>query len=167
MFKIHELREIIQLVNQSSFVDFQFEYEETKILIKKGDSISSTSVAKEGNSIEELASTGVSVPDVSKQREESFMSESKMPVKETIKETSLLKIVSPMVGTFYASPEPGAQAFVQVGDKVTPDTVVCMVEAMKLYNEIEAEVRGEIVEILAENGQIVDCGQALFLVKPE
>lgn len=72
-----------------------------------------------------------------------------------------------MVGTFYASPSPDADVYVKVGSKVSSDSVVCIVEAMKLFNEIEAEVNGEIVEILVKDGQLVEYGQPLFLVKPE
>ena len=75
------------------------------------------------------------------------------------------EITAPMVGTFYAAPAPDAEPYVKVGSKVKKDTVVCIVEAMKLFNEIEAEVEGEIVEILVENGQLVEYGQPLFLVK--
>ncbi len=70
-----------------------------------------------------------------------------------------------MVGTFYQSPSPDADVFVKVGDKVGEETVVCIVEAMKLFNEIEAEVTGEIVEILVKDGELVEYGQPLFLVK--
>ena len=70
-----------------------------------------------------------------------------------------------MVGTFYESPSPDEDAYVQVGTKVTADQVVCIVEAMKLFNEIEAEVDGEIAEILVKDGQLVEYGQPLFLVK--
>lgn len=70
-----------------------------------------------------------------------------------------------MVGTFYRKPNPDAEPYVKVGDKVNSDTIVCIVEAMKLFNEIEAEVEGEIVEILVEDGQLVEFGQPLFLVK--
>ena len=80
---------------------------------------------------------------------------------------NLHKITSPMVGTFYASPTPEADVYVKAGSVVTKDSIVCIVEAMKLFNEIEAEVNGEIVEILAKNGQLVEYGQPLFLVKPE
>jgi acetyl-CoA carboxylase biotin carboxyl carrier protein len=72
-----------------------------------------------------------------------------------------------MVGTFYASPTPDTDAYVKLGSNVTTDSIVCIVEAMKLFNEIEAEINGEIVEILAKNGQLVEYGQPLFLVKPE
>lgn len=74
-------------------------------------------------------------------------------------------INAPMVGTFYKSPSPEEDAYVQVGDKVSSDTTVCILEAMKLFNEIQAETSGEIVEILVEDGQMVEYGQPLFKVK--
>lgn len=77
----------------------------------------------------------------------------------------LVAITSPMVGTFYRSPSPEAPPFVNAGDKVEPGKVVCIVEAMKLFNEIESEVGGKIVKILVENGKPVEYGQKLFLVK--
>lgn len=83
----------------------------------------------------------------------------------TSKELSIKTIISPMVGTFYAAPSPEAVPFVQVGTFVTPDTVVCIVEAMKVMNEIKAEVSGAIVEILAESGTSVQFGQPLFRIK--
>ncbi|WP_040928336.1 acetyl-CoA carboxylase biotin carboxyl carrier protein [Nosocomiicoccus massiliensis] len=74
-------------------------------------------------------------------------------------------IKAPMVGTFYKSPSPEADPYVQVGDKIENDTIVCILEAMKLFNEIEAEVSGEIVEILVEDGEMVEYNQPLFKVK--
>nr|ARW69904.1 acetyl-CoA carboxylase biotin carboxyl carrier protein [Polysiphonia teges] len=74
-------------------------------------------------------------------------------------------IVSPMVGTFYKSPAPNETAFVEIGDTVKPKQTVCIIEAMKLMNEIESEVSGEVVEILIKDGDIVDCGQALIKIK--
>ncbi|HVN67132.1 MAG TPA: acetyl-CoA carboxylase biotin carboxyl carrier protein [Candidatus Sulfotelmatobacter sp.] len=84
---------------------------------------------------------------------------------EKDQEKGLLAITSPMVGTFYRAPSPEAPAFVDVGDEVEPGKVVCIVEAMKLFNEIESEVRGKIVKVLVENGKPVEYGQKLFLVK--
>lgn len=75
------------------------------------------------------------------------------------------EIVSPMVGTFYTSPSPESPPFVTVGQKVTPDTVVCIIEAMKVMNEIKAEQAGTITEVAAENGQPVQFGQALYRLK--
>lgn len=84
---------------------------------------------------------------------------------EAKEEDGLVAIVSPMVGTFYRAPSPEAPPFVEIGDDVEPGKVVCIVEAMKLFNEIEAEIRGKVVKILAENGKPVEYGQKLFLIK--
>jgi acetyl-CoA carboxylase biotin carboxyl carrier protein len=73
-------------------------------------------------------------------------------------------VKSPMVGTFYRSPSPGAKAFVEVGQAVKPGDTLCIIEAMKLLNEIEAEVAGEVTEVLVENGQPVEYGQPLFVI---
>jgi acetyl-CoA carboxylase biotin carboxyl carrier protein len=82
------------------------------------------------------------------------------------KDSNLLEIRSPMIGTFYKSPNPDSDAFVQVGDKVSQGQTVCIIEAMKLFNEIESEVSGTIVEILVDNASPVEYDQPLFLVKP-
>jgi acetyl-CoA carboxylase biotin carboxyl carrier protein len=76
------------------------------------------------------------------------------------------EIPSPMVGTFYRAPGPDAAPFVEVGDRISKNTVVCIVEAMKVMNEIKAEVDGEILEVLVQNGEPVEFGQPLFLVRP-
>ena len=78
----------------------------------------------------------------------------------------LIAVESPMVGTFYRSPAPGAEPYVKEGDLIEKGTVVCIIEAMKLMNEIEAEVKGRIARILVENGQPVEFGQTLFLIEP-
>lgn len=78
----------------------------------------------------------------------------------------LIEITSPMVGTFYRSPSPDADPFVGAGDSVDEESVVCIIEAMKVMNEIRAECRGTIVELLVENGEPVEFGQPLFLIKP-
>src|SRR4051812_29757935 len=80
--------------------------------------------------------------------------------------THLKEIRSPMVGTFYKAPEPGAEAYVRVGSRVTPGQTVCIIEAMKIMNEIEAEIAGVVREISVEDGQPVEFGQALFRVDP-
>jgi acetyl-CoA carboxylase biotin carboxyl carrier protein len=77
-----------------------------------------------------------------------------------------LPILAPMVGTFYRAPAPDAQPYVKEGDLVQKGTVVCIIEAMKLMNEIEAEVKGRVARILVENGQPVEFGQTLFLLSP-
>jgi acetyl-CoA carboxylase biotin carboxyl carrier protein len=81
-------------------------------------------------------------------------------------ESGLLEVVSPTVGTFYQSPQPGDPPFVKVGDTVNPDSIVCIVEAMKVFNQIPAEVSGTISKILVSDGEAVEFGQALFAVTP-
>lgn len=90
--------------------------------------------------------------------------EAETPAAETEK---LIPITSPMVGTFYAAPSPDADPYVSVNQKVSVGQVVCIVEAMKLMNEIEAEVSGRVAKVLVENGQPVEYGQTLFLIDPE
>ena len=85
------------------------------------------------------------------------------PASET---AGLIPVESPMVGTFYRAPAPGAEPYVKEGDLVEKGTVLCIIEAMKLMNEIEAEVRGRIAKILVENAQPVEFGQTLFLLEP-
>ena len=77
-----------------------------------------------------------------------------------------MAIVAPMVGTFYTSPTPGAKPYVSVGETVNVGQVVCIVEAMKLMNEVQSEVSGRVAEVCVENGQAVEYGQELFLVAP-
>lgn len=84
----------------------------------------------------------------------------------TERDPGLVAIAAPMVGTYYAAPAPGAKDYVSVGDRVSVGQVVCIVEAMKLMNEVQSEVSGTVREIRAENGQAVEYGQELFLVDP-
>ncbi|MBK9384495.1 MAG: acetyl-CoA carboxylase biotin carboxyl carrier protein [Planctomycetes bacterium] len=81
-------------------------------------------------------------------------------------ESGLVPFLSPMVGTFYRSPSPDREAFVQAGSRVNPDTTLCIIEAMKVMNEIKAETGGEIAKVLVENGAPVEFGQPLFLIRP-
>jgi oxaloacetate decarboxylase alpha subunit len=87
--------------------------------------------------------------------------------KEQVEEEGVIAITAPMVGTFYRSPSPDSSAYVETGDRVEPGKTVCIIEAMKLFNEIESEVKGEVVKILVENGQPVEYGQKLFLIRKE
>jgi acetyl-CoA carboxylase biotin carboxyl carrier protein len=90
----------------------------------------------------------------------------KVPEPAAPADENLLEIKSPMVGSFYRAPSPGAKSYVEVGQRVEAGQVVCIIEAMKLMNEIEADVSGTIVKVLVENAQPVEFGQALFVVAP-
>lgn len=163
--KVQEIREIIKLVDQSNISEFSFEQEGSKIKLKKTEvgTVVYPTAAPEVKAVEAPkaapapAAAPVEAPKAAP-----------APVAAVAQDTEgLHKITSPMVGTFYQSPSPDADAYVKAGDKVTGDSIVCIVEAMKLFNEIEAEVNGEIVEVLVKDGELVEYGQALFLVKPE
>ena len=168
--KVQEIREIIKLIDQTSIDEFVFEKEGTRLEIKRGMARGSNEVLS--SSVQDTVKEPAVAVDLPKpapvpaeEPAPSQASETKpSPSKE---ETSYQKITSPMVGTFYKASSPDDDPFVKVGDKVGQESVVCIVEAMKLFNEIEAEVTGEIVEILVEDGQLVEYGQPLFLVKPE
>lgn len=174
MWKMHEIREIINLFEESSLQELEVDLEEgnAKISLKKQGGVISATAAEC-----KPAALPVAVPVPAEKKlpkpQVQLVSPEPKPVKVEqpkpidISDPTLFKIVSPMVGTFYQAPEVGADPFVKRGDKVQKSTVVCIVEAMKLFNEIEAEVNGEIVDVLVENGQLVEHGQPLFLVRTE
>ena len=128
---------------------FKMEKEGFKITLKKGTDFQPviTTTAAPVAPVAAPAAVAVSAPDAPTDA------------------ASLREITSPMVGTFYASVSPDAPPCVSVGQEVTEDTVVCIIEAMKVINEIKAEVRGVIAEVVAENGKPVQFGQALFKVR--
>jgi len=88
------------------------------------------------------------------------------PAAGTAEEAGLIDVKSPIVGTFYSAPSPDSEPYVQVGADVSPDSVVCIIEAMKVMNEIKAECAGTVVKVLATNGKAVEYGQVLFKVRP-
>lgn len=168
MLKVQEIRELIKLVNQSNIDEFEYEQEGTRIKMKKSTAGSATQAPVIQQSVVEKPEVAVVQPPQATvaAKAETTVQQPVQEVQQKEKEDSNLhKIMSPMVGTFYQSPSPGADAYVKPGSRVTKDSIVCIVEAMKLFNEIEAEVDGEIVEVLVKDGQLVEYGQPLFLVK--
>lgn len=161
MFKLSEIKELVKLVDSTSIQHLEIENENGKISIRKPDA-PAAQAAQPGAVI--AAQPAVYTPAPPQQAAAAVPAPQAAP-QEAGAANDLHKIVSPMVGTFYAAPSPDAPPYVKAGDTVNEKTVVCIVEAMKLMNEIEAEVKGQIVEVLVENGQLVDYGQPLFLVK--
>ncbi len=161
--KLEDIRELIKLIDETSIDEFEFEKDGEKVLIKKRAEQTVQMVQpSHAEPVQQPVHVAPPVQEAPGQKEapqnESAQSEDN---------STLHKIVSPMVGTFYGASSPDADNFVKVGSKVNQDTVVCIVEAMKLFNEIEADVKGVIAEVLVENGQLVEYGQPLFLVKAE
>ncbi|WP_405101254.1 acetyl-CoA carboxylase biotin carboxyl carrier protein [Oceanobacillus sp. FSL H7-0719] len=168
MLKVQELREIIKLIDQSSITEFNYEAEGTVVSLKKGTS-ETAAVQAIPAAVNQLPQKETPAVAESAQNNQP-RAEEKAAVQdeqETVVNTQDFdyEVVSPMVGTFYSSPSPEDAPYVSVGSKVEEQSIVCIVEAMKLFNEIEAEVSGEVVEVLVENGELVEYGQPLFRVK--
>ncbi|WNB93586.1 acetyl-CoA carboxylase biotin carboxyl carrier protein [Bacillus sp. NEB1478] len=166
MLKIQEIRELIKLIDKSSINEFKFENDGAKIVLKKNN-LTVSSYQLEESQDHPVVQQAAPVSQVQAAEPAKAEPETKNETVKAEDDASLHKIVSPMVGTFYASPSPDADVFVKTGDQVSKDSIVCIIEAMKLFNEIESEVNGEIVKVLVDNGQLVEYGQPLFLVKAE
>jgi len=147
-----ELRELAKLVIENGFTDFEFENENIRVRLSKMNAAPAASAP----------AAYTAAPAATPSQSAAEVSASEPPVEA---DADLYKITSPIVGTFYRSPGPDKASFVSEGSKVRPDTTVCIVEAMKLMNEIQAEVSGEVVKVYVENGQPVEYGQALFGVR--
>ncbi len=151
-FNMDELRELAEMVNEHGFTDFEFENENIRVRLSKTPAVQY--VQQQAQPMTSVAAPAA--PAAS----------SEAPAAPTAEaEEELHKITSPIVGTFYRAAGPDKEPYVKEGSKVTPDSIVCIVEAMKLMNEIEAEVTGEVVEVYAENGQPVEYGQPLFGIR--
>ena len=159
MFKIQEIREIIKLVDASTIDEFVYEADGSKVKLKKN------SGAVEVVAPKAVAAAPAPVVEQPKAAAPAPVKE-EAPAAPVANDADLHKITSPMVGTFYQSPNPDSPAYVKVGDKVGDETIVCIVEAMKLFNEIESEVSGKIVKVLVDDSSPVEFDQPLFLVDP-
>lgn len=144
-WNLEEIKEIINLFTRSNLTELIIENGENKLVLKKGDNVVE-SVSKETFTVAEKIKE---VDTGKEEREEGVF------------------ITAPLVGVFYRSPAPGAPPFVEEGDLVEPGQTVCIIEAMKLMNEIKSHVRGRIKKVLVENGQAVEFGQKLFLIETE
>lgn len=157
MYTIKELKEIIEVLDQSSLTELTLEQDNQKLKLKK-------QVSQGVQYIEQpTQSAAVVTEKLQPVMEEQTTEKEGTTQTDTPNYDYTLK--SPMVGTFYLSSSPEDAPFVSVGDTVSDQTTVCIIEAMKLFNEIEAEVNGEIIEILAKNGELVEYNQPLFGIK--
>lgn len=160
MFKIGEIRELIRLLDETSVSELCVESEGMKLAIKKYGSGNAAASAPAATS--EVSRTLVQPAQGGQTTAQTTAAGA---ASEAEPEQGVHIVTSPMVGTFYRSPSPDAPSYVEAGSKVTVKSVLCIVEAMKLMNEIEAEVTGEVVEVLAENGQLVEYGQPLVKIR--
>lgn len=157
---MNEIREIADLIDKHGFTDFEFENKNIRVRLSKNPAPQIVQAVQPVNVPSSSSASAATVNTAPKSETASA------PVKtEAAADDDLYKITSPIVGTFYRAPSPDKPAYVEVGASVTDSTVVCIVEAMKLMNEIQAEVSGEVVKIYVENGQPVEYGQPLFGIR--
>ena len=155
-----EIKELIEILDQSNLTEINIEDKGNVVNLKKEKETEIITPQISQQQMQQLApQQGVASNPVATGSTEETTSDA------STTDDNLQTINAPMVGTFYKSPSPEESAYVQVGDSVTNESTVCILEAMKLFNEIQAEVTGEIAEILVEDGQMVEYGQPLFKVK--
>ena len=153
---LEKIKKLIEIMKQNELVEVEIKHGDDKILLKRSQpqqpmlvpSISAVPAAGHD-------ATGPPAP------------QAKPSIPEPQPEEDLVEIKSPIVGTFYVTPSPDSEPYVELGSQVNSQTVVCIVEAMKVMNEIKSKTSGTIVEILVTNGQAVEYGQVLFKVKPD
>lgn len=160
---LDQIRNLLSVVSQTEITELTIESGDEKITVKKGASVSTAQAPVTF----EVPTNGpkptvpqISPPPAASER----AAEPKAEPKQS--NHGWLPITSPMVGTFYRSPSPTAPAFVDVGDRVNVGQTVCIIEAMKLMNDMPAEIAGKIVQVCVENGTTVEFGQPLFMVDP-
>lgn len=156
-----QIQELVKLVNKSNIGELTIEQKDFKISIKQKEDHITQVVAPANFPIQNYAPS----PSVLPQHVASnVIVEDKADAKDI--PSNLVTIKSPMIGTFYRKPSPDKQNFVDEGDSITPGKVICVIEAMKLFNEIESEVSGRIVKVLVDDASPVEFDQPLFLVEP-
>ncbi len=149
---LDKVKELLAFMESHDLCEIEVEEEGMRIRLKKSGS----------GSPEVIAPTVVHMPAMVP-----GVTAAQQPPEEEDPDEDTMEITSPMVGTFYRSPTPDADAFVSVGEEIEEDTVVCIIEAMKVMNEIRSEKAGEMVAILVENGEAIEFGQPLMIVKPK
>ncbi|NWF51512.1 MAG: acetyl-CoA carboxylase biotin carboxyl carrier protein [Nitrospirae bacterium] len=141
--ELEDLKELIGYLKDTDITEFSLEKDGIKVKIKREKFISP-----------------IEIPS------QKFSTIQEKVLGKTEEETRVITVTSPIVGTFYRAPSPEAEPFVEVGSKVKKGQVLCIIEAMKLMNEIESEIDGIVIKILVENGQPVEYGEPLFLIEP-
>ena len=159
-FDLDRIKQLIRLMEKHDLTEVKLEGGEQKWVLRRGSQAPAV-VASPGYALPPAAPAPVAPAPAPPPASAETASAGESPA-----DSGLVEIVSPTVGTFYQSPQPGDPAFVKVGDQVNPDSIVCIVEAMKVFNQIPAEVSGTISKILVKDGEAVEFGQALFAVTP-
>jgi acetyl-CoA carboxylase biotin carboxyl carrier protein len=154
---LKDIKAIIDLMKKNSITEFELEQQDSKLRLKRGLNGSSPSVQSDDIAPLMPSAMPLAIAPVAT---------TPAPVSPAPLATGEIDIKSPMIGTFYRSPSPEAGSYIDVGSEVNPESVACIIEAMKVMNEIKSEVKGVITQILVENGKPVEFGQPLFKVRP-
>ena len=150
---LKEIKEMIELMKENDITEFELERDGMKVALKRGPRGGFKEVV-----VENYATAPVAPPQVTQ-------SQAVAAAAAVAKEENVHFIKSPMVGTFYRSPSPESDVFMNKGQAVSAEDTVCIIEAMKVMNEIKSEIKGRILEVLVENGEAVEFGQPLFKVE--
>jgi acetyl-CoA carboxylase biotin carboxyl carrier protein len=151
---LKDIKAIIDLMRKNSLSEFELEHQDFKIKLKRG--VSGPAAVEEPPAQYSVLPSAAAPP----------LALGAPPAHAAPTGPSLLEIKSPMIGTFYRAPSPESADYVEIGSEVNPDTVVCLIEAMKVMNEIKAEAKGFVTQILVENAKPVEFGQPLFRIRP-
>jgi len=164
---LNELKELLELISEKDITEFELEEEGVKLKVKKGTIFSGDGTNSHSGQPVQAAQPQViqATQPVPAQAVAGLRTEGAGLPPEPHEEPGVDIVSSPMVGTFYRAPEPGASPFVSEGDRVKKEQVLCIIEAMKLMNEIESEFAGEVVKIYVEDGQPVQYGDELFAIR--
>jgi len=156
-----QIQELIRLINKSNIGEITVEEKGFKITIKqKQEAVQQVLTAAQVYAQQPMAQMAPPAASLPAEKEKT------KPAAETPASSNLITIKSPMIGTFYRRASPDKPLFVEVGDEITPGKVVCIIEAMKLFNEIESEVSGKVVKVLVDDASPVEYDQPLYLVEP-
>ncbi|PCH77653.1 MAG: acetyl-CoA carboxylase, biotin carboxyl carrier protein [Flavobacteriaceae bacterium] len=156
---LKEIQNLIKFVAKSGASEVKLEMEDVKITIRTGSGKTETTILHQ-------APLGIPQMPMAVAPVTPVPTEAPATTEDSDESSKYITITSPIIGTFYRRPSPDKPLFAEVGDNVTPESIVCIIEAMKLFNEIESEVTGKIVKILVEDSSPVEFGQPLFLVDP-
>ena len=155
MIDIRKLKELVRLMVTNDLSELDLRDEQQQVTVKRGGNQAQPVIQQVAPAVAAPAAAPVAVAPPA------------AAAPEPAADDGLVPIESPMVGTFYAKPNPEKPNFVSVGDSIGPDSVVCLIEAMKIFNEIKAERSGTVAKVLVENGDAVEFGQPMLLIKPE
>jgi acetyl-CoA carboxylase biotin carboxyl carrier protein len=158
---LKDIKAIIDLMKKNSVSEFELEKQDFKIRLKRGVNGNSGGGSSEDTQLLTYVQPVTTIPPQVVAAPGNPTTTAAAPTTQTD-----LEIKSPMIGTFYRAPSPESASYVEIGDEVVPETVVCIIEAMKVMNEIKAEAKGIITEVLVENAKPVEFGQPLFKLRP-